>query len=264
MDFRCPESDWSILAVAPPYSQLAGVLAGFVFTGIVLLLTQRSLNSLRVRTLTLFVAAFLVLSLDSYQWGLMAGDSVDTKACNRLLVEGEIASGLLAVGAMAIISGINWLLASHLKSHPSATEQNESEPDLGERQRVIWQLEVLCRVTLYSLATIVAIQLAVTASDYLRIVLNDGSQLAWMRWAVLSYPLFIVASIGFLEVRHRRSGKRGADRILAMWLGALGAVIYAAAATILLGAIIGVSADFWVKTPLWMVSIALAFGVIWP
>ncbi|GAA2638277.1 hypothetical protein SMC26_22850 [Actinomadura fulvescens] len=234
MDFRCPDTDWSALAVAPAYSQLAGVLAGFVFTGIVLLLTQRSLGILRVRTLSLFFAAFFVLALDSYQWGLMAGDNVDVRACNRIWTEAEIASGLLGLGAVAIINGVGWLLAAHLQQEGSQQEESQTE-----HQQVVRQLEVLCRFALYSMAAIVALLLGVTGNDYLKIVFM-GRSYQWTHWLALAYPVIILGVLVFL----RRN--RGADVSTALKLGALGSITYAAIATAFLGSIVGIPAEFWV------------------
>lgn len=264
MELRCPDADWSILSVAPPYSQLAGVLAGFVFTGLVVLLALPSRDSLRIRTLTLFVSAFLVLSLDSYQWGLLAGDSVDVKACNRLLAGGEIASGLLGLGAVAIFSGVNWLLASHLQSPPSESEPSAPTHDSREYLIVVRQLETVCRLALYSLGAIVVTLLAVTARDYVRVVLKD-SNFPWVEWAVLAYPVAILLIVISLEGNRRRSGGPGNNgRIRAIIIGALGSVLYGATATVFVGVIVGIPANFWVNTPLWMVWTTLFLGLLAP
>jgi hypothetical protein len=266
MDVQCPDTDWNMTDVAPAYSQLAGVLAGFVFTGIILLLTQKSLSVLRVRTLVLFVAAFFVLALNSYQWGLMAGDSIAVEACNRMWTEGQIASGLLGLGAMAIISGINWLLAAHLEMDQEAAG-DDAEVDL--RGRAVAQLELLCRLALYSMATIVALLLAVTSHDYLKIVLI-GRGMEWLQWTVLGYPLLILTVILGLQAWRRRSADgdeqdAGAHGVaLAIKLGALGAVIYTAVSTVLFGSIIGITGTFWENIPYWMVLTTLAVTLLAP
>lgn len=132
---------WDLLGAAPAYSAFAGILSGFLFLGIVTLLTERS-NSYsadnegqagietagerasarsqpakkavnRSRALMLFLPAFLNLVGSSFTFGLVSGEQV----CARGSVEGIFASSLLGVGALGVFNGISWMLDAYGESN---------------------------------------------------------------------------------------------------------------------------------------------------
>src|SRR5262245_6476686 len=93
----CPTHGWSVIASASMDSQLAGVLAGFVFTGIVLLFGRHGPKN--IQALGLFCAAFVALGFDSYLFGELSG-GISDPFCVRIWTEEMTAAGMLAVGAM--------------------------------------------------------------------------------------------------------------------------------------------------------------------
>jgi MFS family permease len=97
---------WSAVASAGANTALAGVLAGFMLNGIVVLLSG-TMNIGKVRALGLLFAAFVALGLDSYLFGLVTGDN----SCQRAWTEAMLAAGLLGVGAVGIIAGFGLLVA---------------------------------------------------------------------------------------------------------------------------------------------------------
>jgi hypothetical protein len=84
MNDGCPVHGWSVVASAAMDSQLAGVLAGFVFTSFVLLLGRR--GSKDKQSLGLFLAAFVALGFDSHLFGVVSGDATDP-FCIRVRTE---------------------------------------------------------------------------------------------------------------------------------------------------------------------------------
>jgi hypothetical protein len=109
---------WNFLAAAPAYSAFAGILGGFLFLGIVTLMTERDHShgakerhddrriASRERTLMLFLPALLSLLVASFLFGEVSGEQV----CARGYVEGMIAASLLGIGGIGVFSGIVWML----------------------------------------------------------------------------------------------------------------------------------------------------------
>src|SRR5438132_1335122 len=91
----CVGSDWDPVAGFDAYSALEGLLAGFVFSGIVFLIAARTAAVQRIRTLMLFVSAFVVLAFASYLSALSGGEAV----CLRAWSVQMVSSGLLGLGA---------------------------------------------------------------------------------------------------------------------------------------------------------------------
>lgn len=115
LDEKCVTHGWSAITSAATHSQLAGVLAGFLFTGIVLLFERASRD--HAQTIALFTSTFLVLALDSYEFSLIAGVVVTEgrgrEECPLIWSQGMPASGSLAVGATALTCGVAWLLSDY-------------------------------------------------------------------------------------------------------------------------------------------------------
>ncbi|MGW4330095.1 hypothetical protein ACWEKR_29915 [Nocardia sp. NPDC004573] len=109
---------WSIIESAATHSQLAGVLAGFLFTGIVFLFgrTNRDNN----QTIALVTATFFVLALDSYEYSIIAGNkpAIENLAAQCSLIWSQMmpAAGSLGVGAMALSAAVAWMLAGHVEA----------------------------------------------------------------------------------------------------------------------------------------------------
>lgn len=113
----CPDAGWSAVTSAMPNATLAGVLAGFMLNGIVVLLSRKVTEIEKVRALGLLFTAFVALGLDSYLFGVVTGDS----SCHRAWSEAMLAAGLLGMGAVAVIAGFGLLVAEYVD-----TSQGES------------------------------------------------------------------------------------------------------------------------------------------
>ena len=110
-DTSCTSDQWSMLSSAASYSQLAGVLGGFLITAIALLFDRSSREG--VHTLALFSSAVLILMLDSFLFSLMTGTQVPDDGdrrgiCAIAWTQGAVATGMLAAGATALFGGLGW------------------------------------------------------------------------------------------------------------------------------------------------------------
>jgi hypothetical protein len=90
----CDSADWSPIDSAASHSQLAGVVAGLVFAGIVVILERQAPGRRPAEALTLFVAGFFTFALDGFFFGVVAGE----RTCPRAWTETMVAAGLLGFG----------------------------------------------------------------------------------------------------------------------------------------------------------------------
>jgi hypothetical protein len=105
----CPTVlDWNATTAASGQSLLSGVLAGFVFGGIVVVLsTKESSNRPEAaRALKLLFSAFFGLVVTAY---LFADQAADTN-CLRAQSEEVLAGGLLGTFAIIMIVSLTWLV----------------------------------------------------------------------------------------------------------------------------------------------------------
>jgi hypothetical protein len=111
------EEFWSPIVAASPESALAGVLAGFVFTAITVVLTTSPSRDdeakekpvQRSYALQLFASSFIIFALDSYFTSVTAGEL----ACSRAYAESALAGGILGDGAILMIAGLGWLIVTY-------------------------------------------------------------------------------------------------------------------------------------------------------
>lgn len=103
-------SEWSATAVASSQSALAGVLAGFVFGGIVVLLSVRASHGEQSgRALKLLFCSFFGLTVVAYLFADQAGD----KNCLRATSEESISGGILGTFAIIMIISLSWLVVAY-------------------------------------------------------------------------------------------------------------------------------------------------------
>jgi hypothetical protein len=194
----CASYGWSIITSSSTNSQLAGVLAGFVFSGIIILFALQGQRY--THALGLFCATLAVLGFDSYLFSVITGMNQDPY-CARVWSIGIAASGMLAVGAAGLTSAVCWLLAAHVDS--------ESPQGVAEHQPMLINLNNVARLMTHGVAVALALQLARTASEYLGAVFEDRAK--WVVWSTLVVPGVVSATALVLAAtRARRS--RGSDR----------------------------------------------------
>lgn len=245
-DGACAGTGWSAVASAPANSQLAGVLAGFVFAGFVMVLTERHVSPLRVATLRLFIAGFIVLALDSYAFSLLTGD-VAERACGRVWTESLIASGMLVVGAVAVISGMAWLLASYAEPRPGG-------PVAGARSDGMREVERLLRRSVYGISVLTVLLLSTAAHDYVNVAFMGRAKPWWATWVAPLYVLLVgAAMIATVWRRQRREARYGGTASdpssKELSVAFAGAVSYAVLGTAAIGVITSTPAGSWRPVP---------------
>jgi hypothetical protein len=112
----------SIISLSSANSHLAATLAGFVIAGITFLLAKGENTPSPV--VALFASGFLVLSIDSFMFGTISAPPVDKNGaikaggdylCSLAWSQGTVASGMLAVGAASLATGLAWMFANHIE-----------------------------------------------------------------------------------------------------------------------------------------------------
>lgn len=199
MNNGCPAHGWTAIGSAALDSQLAGVLAGFVFTGIVLLFGRPGPKN--IQAIGLFCPVFVALGFDSHLYGVVSGESPDP-FCGRVWTQDMICAGLLGVSAMAIVTGLSWLLASHLDE----VARGGKRFDLNYTGKVI-DLDRLVRLMAYGVGVTVTLLLAATTYDYLSIIYKAHIP-AILTWTALLSPVFVLVVSGGIAF----SGARYASR----------------------------------------------------
>ena len=102
--------DWSPIAAAPSQSLIAGVIAGFLFAGIVVVLSQRTRRHQdSTRALKRMLTAFLGLVVTSYLYAALAGE----ETCPRAETEGVLNGGVLGTCGIVLIASLTWLVAAY-------------------------------------------------------------------------------------------------------------------------------------------------------
>lgn len=256
----CSFHGWSIVTSASADSQIAGVLAGFVFTGVVLLLGRRGPKS--IQTLCLFAATFVALGFDSHLWGVVSGDAADT--CARVWSEGMAAAGMLAVSGMAIVTGIGWLLAGHLNEIIGSTDK----PGVTQIDRVI-SLTRFVRFMAYGVGIIVTLLLGVTTSGFLAAVFSSHMP-GFLAWVALIPPVFVLVVSAGLTILGKAWCVRHMDITLfdlcntGLTVAAYGMLSYAVAAPIFGGVIFQLGVNSWRPPSGVIVSATIATGLVFP
>jgi hypothetical protein len=105
----CHLNGWDPIASAGYLSQLAGVLAGLVFAGVVVLLSDRSERTGRVRAAMLLTSGLLAMVVASTLFAIIAG----TAPCALAMAMTAPTVGLLTIGILAILGGIASLIDTY-------------------------------------------------------------------------------------------------------------------------------------------------------
>ncbi|MEN3614802.1 hypothetical protein AAH979_35365 [Plantactinospora sp. ZYX-F-223] len=211
----CESVDWNPLGSAGAHSQLAGVVAGLVFAGIVMLIDRETPRRPSAKALTMFIAGLVTFALDSFFFGVIAGE----RTCPRAWTQTTVAAGMLGVGSLTLFTGLAWLIAG----------RSEFESPLR-----------LIRVTAYGLSLVIVGQLAVTAHDYLRDVRPEGMY-PWLDWLVRAWS----ALVALVVVGHAFAPRLryGAHRAVthAAYLG----IAYVLSCAVIFGLLTTVDRSYW-------------------
>jgi hypothetical protein len=243
---------WSPIAAAGPQSTLSGVLAGFVFTGIVVVLStspdtkspavERSVN--RSYALQLLASAFIIFALDSYFTSICAGEL----ACNRANAEAFLSGGALGTGALMLIAGLSWLLITY----------SEQAQDIRS----------LLKVIVISVWVIIVIMFGISGLNVGQALLYDGNQ------DVVDFmPVAVSVLVGILVTTRYHRFKSWPKEDLRIYRERLANSITRAAVTALLvgvatGLLTGIasaaSAQWWASPPPWAVYLLVLLSMLVP
>jgi hypothetical protein len=257
MSIGCATGGWSAVTSSPANSALAGVLAGFMFGGIVLLLGQSATRQ-RLQAMSLLFSAFVVLGLDSYLFGLVTGD---TSACRREWTEAMMGAGLLGVGAVAIVSALGLLLTSYIAEPATAASQDHAA-DLATSPEAKL-LRVLTSVLLYGAVAVVVFILTVVAEDYLNAVFNTHPP-RWLADPVYAYAALPLAGLLGLRVlrRWRKPGTSASGTLLAVATITGGG--YAVLGVVLASLAASFPVHDWFPIPTWVAIATTVIGLLVP
>jgi len=170
MSVGCSVTGWSAVDSAMANSTLAGVLAGFMINGIILILGNQptQMKPGYIRGLSLLFAAFVALGFDSFLFGLVTGDTTnivntvsgEVSGCRRAWTEAMLGAGLLAVGTIAIIAGFVYLFTTYLSGLN------------GNLRDSLNLLEALCNGVRAGVGVAVVAALYLTSRSYLYAIYN--------------------------------------------------------------------------------------------
>ena len=220
----CQKLDWKSSSAAPTYSQLAGVLAAFVFAGLIFVIESRRRSAGGARSLSLLIPSFIVLALCSFCYSLVSGDQLD-ESCVRREVVATVAAQLLALGAACIGYCILYLVVDYVEDG----DGSELGP-FGEAAHS------LSRTAATGTALVVTFLLAATTGGTAQLVVRgDGSVKVWM--IALSVAAVVCAILGRAVASRPSREAPSSMYFCCLRMASTGAVIYAIAATAFVGGI---------------------------
>jgi hypothetical protein len=221
---HCASAGWSAVTSATANATLAGLLAGFMLNGIVVLLSRQPGPGQRVgyfQSASLLFAAFVALGLDSFLFGLITGDQTPV-ACRRAWTEAMFAAGLLGVGTVAVVVSIVFLLGVFFdpairlaRSRTQAPEGSAGmSPEEADEEDAIKKsndlLAMLCSLLRPSVALLVVGLLVMTSTSYLFAFFRAHAPtwayiLVWTIWGFdyVVIGLFCLVYVWYVWVRRR-------------------------------------------------------------
>jgi hypothetical protein len=261
MSLSCPAIGWNPTLSAPLASQLAAVLAGFVFTSIVFLIGSEGRRY--AHALGLFCAAFVALGFDSHLYSVLSGAVGN---CSRVWAQTVVASGMLGVGAMAMITGVIWLLSKHSSNEGRAEKNVRSDKSKLYSENP--SLNGVLRTMAYGVSVAITTLLGSTVYAYLYIAkFPNHLPSSWETWIILP-PVTIVTLTASLKLLRRFHPnfwpmKHPVSQV-ALRLATYGVLIYALAAAVFVGIITDFPDRWWNKAPEIVVMAVIISGVATP
>lgn len=260
----CSATGWSAVGSALANSTLAGVLAGFMINGIVMVLSNKpaEMKTEYVRGLSLLFAAFLALGVDAFLFGLVSGDSNSNSvsACRRAWTEAMLGAGLLAVGTVSIIAGFVYLFAAYFSSPKADWEES------------VEMLKTLCNLVRVGVAVTVVACLYMTTRSYLYAI-YDGSiptNERYFLYEYVAYGLFIVVFVVIALRSHsfdnqvsrlvRANSNEGL--FTALKFGIYSSVLYTVISAVVAALVATSSSGFWYPVD-WRVKLITDGAAVW-
>jgi hypothetical protein len=264
MGVGCSANGWSAVGSALANSTLAGVLAGFMINGIVLVLGNKptEMKAEYVRGLSLLFAAFIALGFDAFLFGLVTGDSTSdsVSACRRAWTEAMLGAGLLAVGTVAIIAGFVYLFSAYFGS-PQAEWKDSVD-----------MLKTLCNVVRVGVAVAIVACLYMTTRSYLYAIYGGSIPQAegYLLYEYVAYGLGIVWFV-FYALRSHSFDNRVSQLVrantnqglfTALKIGIYASVIYTLLSAVAATMVATSSSSFWYPID-WRVRFIIIVTATW-
>jgi hypothetical protein len=230
----CTGYPWNPIAAAGQWGPLAAVLAGFVFAGMVVVLTNKPDEGHAAEAshaLRLLLVAFFGLVVTSYLLATLTGEQV----CRRAETEGALVAGTLATSAIVMIVALTWLIVAY------------GRDDLGILR--------FLRGLVYFGILFVMLLLTVSSSGYVATMLPQTNHRALSLTMYVSDVFILLAgSILFYCRRGLVLGEQD-RRPRVTWL-AIGALAYLAITSAVDGGVIALSWHAWYPIHHWLVYMA--------
>lgn len=113
----CVMNGWSMITSAQASSNFAGILAGFLFFGLIYLLGK---DEKREEIVLLFTASFIILAFSAYLFARVSGFSAPSDPgpaaasfCKGVWMVGMVAYAMLVAGIATMIVGLGYVLVSY-------------------------------------------------------------------------------------------------------------------------------------------------------
>lgn len=244
----CGTVEWNLGASAPTYSQLAGLLAGFVFTVIVLLLSKQHRATHDAQVLSVFLSAFAVLGLASYSYGVISGETAPG-SCGRAATEVTVAAGLLGMGAVAIVVSLAWLVTDFTRSADMGrAERSDPENGLEDPRQA---LGTLMNVLVRGLATMVSLLLGTNIADYTDLAIGRTLHPV-LFWTISVAPvLLLITATSTLNMAARQWFSPSWRNRKLLHSTLLVEIMFAIVATGYIAVIASTPLDRWTPIPTW-------------
>lgn len=230
----CSTIDWNPIQVGQPHSQLAAVIAGFLFAGVVFLLGRRRPKPNDSYPYVLMLPSFFVLLLDSFLFSAISGE----QSCNRAWTETMIAAGLLGTGSLGVFGGLSWVI-------------HNARPGEPEPLRIVL-------ITSHFIATVVVLHLQVTTIYYLRDIYSPEGPPNWLAvatWLVTGCVIGLL--IGASLLRWLRQHKKALVHVAAYW-----SLFYGFDCSVAFAILGGRPNEDWQPTPTWIAVTAVLLALI--
>ncbi|MBP2211062.1 tetrahydromethanopterin S-methyltransferase subunit F [Rhodococcus ruber] len=253
----CAVRGWSIITSAGTNSALAGLLAGFVFTAVVIYFNQTGSQRghEEVRTIALFTASLMTLGLDSYLFSLVSGatpkalgdESHFSEVCGRVWNQAIIASGMLTVGAAALVAGIASLFLSK-----ELSIESEGKADLRK-----WLFRLVTAVLLGEIML-----LGLAAVNYLEVAFNGNVDKRWTTaaWACMLLAMYLTYRLA--RWKDRMEPGVVSQRWLTVPIGIMVSYLFICPVMVLTASMIPLE---WMTSPKgWITALFLVGGVAFP
>ncbi|WP_422752208.1 hypothetical protein [Micromonospora sp. WMMD708] len=244
----CGIAAWDVVGAAPTMSALSGLISGFMFAGLIVLLVERQPRSLTARlpALTPFLSGFIALGLGSYLFSLISGEA--DASCRRVWAATAVASALLAIGSVAAVGGIVLLVHTYFDDRAEEGANLDVLPGSSPDR--------FLRFTLISVACTAELLLLVRVGEALWVWLSLDRSLTsaaaplLIIFMILALFFYLAANMAFGPAASRPSPS--SPHIQKLNGSSLSIMLFSTAGTTTVGAMLAIANGNWEKASGWV------------